>query len=67
MLVCGVRAIPIRAETVQDRNIQSGDEVAVRRSADRLFSEFKAETSGYLPRVYDKVSQRPQSVQADHD
>jgi hypothetical protein len=51
MLVCGVRAIPIRAETIQDGNIQSSDEVAVRRSADRSFSEFKTETSCYFPRV----------------
>ena len=33
------------------RNIKRGDKVAVRSSADRLLSEFKAETRSYLSRV----------------
>ncbi len=51
MLVCGVCAAAIYSKPVEDRYIKRGDKVAVRRSTDRLLSEFKAETSSYVPRV----------------
>ncbi len=51
VLVCGVCAAAVYAKPVEDRNIKRGDKVAVRCSADRLLSEFKAETSSYFPRV----------------
>ena len=41
----------IYSKPVQDRYIKRGDKVAVRRSTDRLLSEFKVETSSYVPRV----------------
>ncbi len=51
MLVCGVCAAAVYSKPIEDRNIKRGDKVAVRSSADRLLSEFKAETGSYGPRV----------------
>jgi hypothetical protein len=51
MFVCSVRAIAVRPKAVEHGNIKRGDKVAVRSSADRLFSKFKAESVGYDPEL----------------
>lgn len=51
MLVRGVCSAAIYSKSIENRNIKRGDKVAVRRSTDRLLSEFKAERSSYPSRV----------------
>jgi hypothetical protein len=51
MFMRGVRAGAVNAQSVENRDIQSRREIAVRRAADRTLSEFKAELQSNLTRL----------------
>ena len=51
MLVRGVRAVAVNTESVENRNIQSRREIAVRCAAERTLFEFKAELRSNLTRL----------------